>query len=84
MDLMDRGTLASAVRRGAFVDPTDNTIRAVSSYQLPGKQHLRSIGSGWCNCRPSVSNTQVAATVLLTTNSEEASAWSLKCICQGP
>jgi len=39
MDLMDRGTLASAVRRGAFVDPTDNTIRAVSSSHVLGKLH---------------------------------------------
>jgi hypothetical protein len=30
MDLMDRGTLASAVRRGMFVDPADTNIRAVS------------------------------------------------------
>jgi hypothetical protein len=31
MDLMDRGTLASAVRRGMFANQADNKIKAVSS-----------------------------------------------------
>lgn len=35
MDLMDRGTLASAVRRGMFVNGEDSTLKVVSAHS-PG------------------------------------------------